>query len=1480
MVLADPAVPGFSDFSCTDLSSQTVAGVALQGVPLGAIPLGAIPLGAIPLGAIPLGAIPLGAIDLADSPLGAIPLGAINFPDAAPLGAIPLGAIPLGAIPLGAIPLGAIPVLSAVVDCTSGFVCAGKTLADAATAHAIKAGATLADLGTYGSAALSDLISYLQAHPEIQIKDIVNGLPPTTTLQDLLAALTGGAPPSWERFPLAGLQAFAGASGASGGLVTETATFSVQSTGTGQAVATLNAALPTGAFYVPNSSVLTDTTGTQVSTNLDDPDPGTTLSWPLALKYGDSYTLTFKVRPGFQLGNESTKVTLSTNGVNDQTAQAGFTVGDTFESNDTPAAAPAITPATLYVSYLGNGKDVDYSTLHIDPTTAPAGTRVKIFLSHLTSDEDLAVYGPVEAPLRSAPLGAIPLGAIATGDQPVQLGEATQSLSADTAQDLPFGTLPAGDQLLGVSDNRGTADEEVDFTSTGQTGDLLIQVSSYDSHPTVDPYVLRVEEDQPPALPPCTQTGPTGTGRTEASLPTNASIPATAQTLILFNEKRLGQYYNTPTSDLAHTVWTNLQAYAARSDVNGVIVPVEADTGVAAAYSTWDQSMCSPSAANGVVRAIGKLLDTLQAGHPNLKSLVIVGADNVIPMARVLDQTQQANELGFRSNFGFVNNEYVGAVAAGDLLTDDAYADPDPQPFLGGFLYVPKLALGRLVETPQDISRQLTTYISNNGLANPQTKLVTGYDFLTDGSQAVDAALGRTAPNPNLISDAWTADQARSALFPATGSAPLIDSLNAHYDQHRALSAQGNTLHNETAPYLFTSTDIASHGVNGVLGRIVFTMGCHAGFSVFDQLNYGATAPSDFATDWPQAYMEGGAIEFMGNTGFGLGDTAAVAYSERLNQLFAQRLNGTMSIGEALEYAKQEYIGDLGIVSLYDAKVGNEATLYGIPTYHLGTGTPPAAPESLPTHTDSLTGLTAADFNVTPTFALHPPPASNPAIGSYYSANDPNGIGTQVTNRRPIEPLTSLDVTEPGMTAHGVLITSLTSHNAPGPFQVAFSRVTDDLSAIEPQLQGIADFPASIQSLAAIATPNGQRQRAVLIAGHFASGSPAAVGTQRLYDSIGGTVLYSSSSDFVRPTIRNVQVFQVGSTVGFAADIADLDASGAAGTVKEALVLYLDGSGTWQRAFLSCTSGHCTGGGPLTGTSVDYIVEAADAAGNVGSNADKAATTVVTPPATTGHITISYGGATKTLGWFTSAITATLSGDPGVSLSSSLDGGTFRSGNSVSISTDGLHTLDVRGTDGSSATFLIPIDTLGPAISISVPADGSYALTGDTASYSCADAGIGVAQTAGCVGSVANGAQLPSATSFTVNAKDALGHTSSKTATFQFWPWSGFQQPVDNLPTINVAKAGSAVPVKFSLGGNRGLSFATFTSQKVSCATDAPQDTIETTVTAGNSSLQYDSGASQYTYVWKTDSSWTGSCLDFTMRFTNGDTRTARFKFK
>lgn len=112
--------------------------------------------------------------------------------------------------------------------------------------------------------------------------------------------------------------------------------------------------------------------------------------------------------------------------------------------------------------------------------------------------------------------------------------------------------------------------------------------------------------------------------------------------------------------------------------------------------------------------------------------------------------------------------------------------------------------------------------------------------------------------------------------------------------------------------------------------------------------------------------------------------------------------------------------------------------------------------------------------------------------------------------------------------------------------------------------------------------------------------------------------------------------------------------------------------------------------------------------------------------------------------------------------------------------------------------------------------------------------------------------------------------------------FTGFFQPVDNLPTINAVKAGSAVPVKFSLGGNQGLDiFAAGypASQQIVCSTSAPTDQIEQTVTAGSSGLSYDATTDQYSYVWKTDKSWVGTCGQLTLMLKDGTSHTANFEF-
>jgi hypothetical protein len=113
--------------------------------------------------------------------------------------------------------------------------------------------------------------------------------------------------------------------------------------------------------------------------------------------------------------------------------------------------------------------------------------------------------------------------------------------------------------------------------------------------------------------------------------------------------------------------------------------------------------------------------------------------------------------------------------------------------------------------------------------------------------------------------------------------------------------------------------------------------------------------------------------------------------------------------------------------------------------------------------------------------------------------------------------------------------------------------------------------------------------------------------------------------------------------------------------------------------------------------------------------------------------------------------------------------------------------------------------------------------------------------------------------------------------------WTGFFQPVDNT-NLNVTKAGSAIPVKFNLGGNQGLAIfaASYpSSSQVNCeAINEDQDTIEETVNAGGSSLTYDNSASQYIYVWKTDKTWTGKCRRLDVKLNDGTTHSAYFKFK
>ena len=126
---------------------------------------------------------------------------------------------------------------------------------------------------------------------------------------------------------------------------------------------------------------------------------------------------------------------------------------------------------------------------------------------------------------------------------------------------------------------------------------------------------------------------------------------------------------------------------------------------------------------------------------------------------------------------------------------------------------------------------------------------------------------------------------------------------------------------------------------------------------------------------------------------------------------------------------------------------------------------------------------------------------------------------------------------------------------------------------------------------------------------------------------------------------------------------------------------------------------------------------------------------------------------------------------------------------------------------------------------------------------------------------------------------DQTEYTGSVAVIYAF---GGFLGPVDAPPVLNLAKAGAAVPAKFSLGSNQGLAILAAgypKSQPIGCDAASPSDPIEETVTDGSSGLSYDAASGLYTYVWKTDKAWAATCRLLTLALVDGTEHTALFKF-
>jgi len=1391
-----------SGFTCAALGldenstlGSTVTAFALNGVSFASSPPSSIQLSSILLSSIApdamlLSSIPLDGVSINGTQLSSIQLSSIGI-NSSFLSSIQLSSIQLSSISPNASLLSSIQLssISGFINC--GLVnCATGTLGDAGDAGAILPGTTLGDialaaggftlgdLGTYGAGSVQDLLTALGATPaDIQfylsfiygdttLGGVANGSPVNmggVTFGQILLALLLRANYPWEDIPLDTLNA-AGLN-AAGDVLHYTGSFTFDGPPpAGPVMARVT--LPDTFRYIAGSTTITVTDAhANVSTLQIEPSvSGMDVVWAIpGLVFGDQVQIAFAARPGLRLGIQTSSIEVAEPALPPaiKTLQAPVKILENFEPNDDPATAPIIVPDVLYLSHISSSTDKDFYRI---AANFAAGTRLEVLLSHQAADNDVALFSPSSAQLR--PSTQPPLGSLPLEDSPDLLGATPQP---QTLQDVSLGTAQLSSiQLSSISTNRGTSDDAVSSSMPGTGGGYYaIEIGGYNGASSADPYVMRLRATAPPVAPQCSaRTFATSEG-VAGTKP--ASLDGSVQTLILIDEKRLGDTYGKAQAD---SVISALNALAARSDVHGAVIPVEGDAAVQTAYDAWDANPCSPEGANGVVAKINALVDFYRGSLPHLQNIVIAGSDDIVPFARVPDLTRVSNERDFAPDAIAIdgqNNAIVGSFVTGNVLTDNAYADFNPHTWLDHQLFIPQVAIGRLVETPDQMVRQVSQFINAGGQLDPSTALTTGYDFLADGAQQVAGALDGVVGAANqqrLINGTWTRTDLGNA-FNGHTPVPDIASINAHFDQHRLLPGAGNTANDESD--LYTSAEIARAPLAPTIldGRIIFSMGCHAGLNVPDVLVPSPNADQQQRiADWAQGFANQGAAVFVANTGYGYGDTDTVAYSEKLMAQFAQRFGQPMTIGQALTYAKQEYFGGLVQYEPYDEKVLEEATFYGLPMFRLA---PPAVqsasasgaaallsitatPTPLPFTTDGLTGFEGVALSATPTFTL----VDLGAKGKYYSING----NVQVNSGRPVQPVFDQELPPggSGKTARGIIVTGATSSDE-GNFDAVFSEPSSDSSVPEVVNDGI--FPESIHNLGSFIMPDGLHQTANFMPAQYIPDPalPTGIGIERRYTSLDAFVTYSNDPDVTPPTILQTHAALVGVNASFAVDAQDDQPD----HVKAVIILYRPKSGsTWHRLDLVHTpsSLHWTGSAGGTGN-VEYIVYAADLAGNVATSTNKGEfhQTVAVPPPY--GMALIASGTSANAGWY-SAVSVSAVAGTGVDVEVQVDGGGYGPYTGpVVISGPGVHIVEGRGSDGSSAGAIVALDAMAPTANIVSPGNGATYKRHQplSASFGCADAGSGVAS---CVGDAANGASVDTSTSgpktFHVSVTDVAGN--------------------------------------------------------------------------------------------------------------------------
>ena len=779
--------------------------------------------------------------------------------------------------------------------------------------------------------------------------------------------------------------------------------------------------------------------------------------------------------------------------------------------------------------------------------------------------------------------------------------------------------------VIGISAFEGTTGELIAVNTWDNTGDFYIRVAGRNGafEPGSDFHLEVIQE-----------TGVCGSNIVANAPGTNISPVTGIETLILTDLGRMGP------SDTTTELSSTLAQFA--PSVNGVVVDINSDAEMSALNYQADTNEQCVFAKNQVAVAVKDIIDAYwEANLTSLKYIVIVGNDHVIPFYRYPDRAQLASEKGYNPPL-MPNNTSYASLTFGYVLSQDFYGADINLPISNTKLPIPALAVGRLVETPNDIITVLNAFTDANGEVAPASALVTGYDFLEDAALAVQeklqAGIGAEADTliaPQDISpldpDAWTGDDLRAALLTDPHD---ITFLAGHFSASRALAADFQT-------HMLASDVVDAVNETGVdfTNSIIFSAGCHAGYNIVTEHGIpGITTEPD----WAQAFASTGATLIAG-TGYQYGDTDFIEYNERLYLYFSEELlagaqGEAIPIGSALMRAKQRYLATTPELRGIHEKALLEITLFGLPM--LGVNMPfgrgsIATPTSIVGSTTGVLsdpgeflGLEYADVTITSVLTEKQkilesvvPDGETPLPDKTFTYFE-GGDGVVTRPGEPVLPLELRNVSVPNMVLRGIGFQG----GSYADYSVAplTGAPTTEVRGVHPSFSTDVFFPIRMWNanyFDVLANPDTGITRLALTPGQFLSdGQDSYDGTLRVFDDMNFRLYYSANTEAYNgnipslaspPTISKVLATENSQTgnVDFQVYVVGDLAAG----VQEVWVTYsgVESSpfyGEWQSLVLSQNADDSRvweGSLGLNGASagdVRYIVQAANGVGLVALN--------------------------------------------------------------------------------------------------------------------------------------------------------------------------------------------------------------------------------------------------------------------------------------